>query len=133
MTSNPVIVVAALIEQAGRFLLTRRIAGTHLEGTWEFPGGKCHPGESHGQALCRELSEELGVRTAVGEKVFEVAHAYPDRTVELHFYACRVSGTPTPLLGQEMRWVSRRELATLEFPPADAELIRRLTADPNCV
>lgn len=123
-----IVVVAAVVERAGRFLVTLRPRGTHLEGHWEFPGGKCEPGETHDAALVREMQEELGVVSEVGDLVFAVTHEYPGRIVELHFYACRVVGEPTPMYGQQMRWVTRPELAGLPFPEADAGLIARLIA-----
>lgn len=123
-----IVVVAAVVERDGGFLLTLRPRGTHLEGHWEFPGGKCEPGETHAEALAREMREELDVATRVGPRVHAVTHAYPGRTVELHFYACELLGEPTPMLGQQMRWVPRAELASLPFPEADADLITRLTA-----
>jgi mutator protein MutT len=122
-----IVVTAAVIEHDGRLLVTRRPKGVHLEGYWEFPGGKCDAGESLAACLARELREELDVEARVGEEVFTTAHAYADRRVELHFFRCELHGQPRPLLGQEMRWVPRHELATLEFPPADDELIHRLT------
>ena len=121
-----IVVTAAVIEHDGRLLVTRRPKGVHLEGYWEFPGGKCDAGESLAACLARELREELDVEARVGEEVFTTAHAYADRRVELHFFRCELRGQPRPLLGQEMRWVPRHELATLEFPPADDELIHRL-------
>ena len=121
-------VVAAVIERDDAFLLTRRPAGVHLAGMWEFPGGKIDESETHHQALCREMREELDVGVEVGDLIFDVAHAYDDRTVALYFYRCTLLGTPRPMLGQEMRWVPRQELATLGFPPADLDLIRLLTA-----
>jgi 8-oxo-dGTP diphosphatase len=128
MNASPsvIIVVAAVIERDGLFLVTRRQAGSHLEGYWEFPGGKCHPGEAQKQALRREIQEELDVEIVDPRKVLETRHAYPDRVVELHFYRCSLAGTPRPLLGQELLWVSRGDLETLKFPPADAELIAKL-------
>jgi mutator protein MutT len=121
-----VVVAAAVIERGGAFLITRRPEGVHLEGCWEFPGGKCEPGESHTACLKREILEELGAGLRIGPEIFAVEHAYPGRVVELHFFACKLAGEPTPLLGQEMRWVRREDLHTLDFPPADAELIERL-------
>jgi 8-oxo-dGTP diphosphatase len=118
-----VVVTAAVVERDGRFLLTRRLAGTHLAGRWEFPGGKCEPGEAHGAALVRELREELAVDIDVGPLLLSTTHAYPERTVELHVYAARLRGAPVPQLGQEMRWVERAQLHALEFPDADAALI----------
>jgi len=123
-----VIVVAAVVEQDGRFLVTRRQKGVHLEGLWEFPGGKVDAGERHEDALVREMREELDTGVDVGQVVFSITHHYDERSVTLFFYACRLTGTPTPLLGQEMRWVTRAELRSLEFPPADEELIRLLSA-----
>lgn len=120
-------VVAAVIEDDDRFLLTRRQAGVHLAGLWEFPGGKLDPGETGRGALARELREELDVDVEVGERMFQTRHAYADRTVELSFYRCSLKSAPQPLLGQEMRWVPRAELALLGFPPADTELIAMLT------
>ena len=121
------IVVAAVIEANEQFLLTRRQAGVHLAGMWEFPGGKIDRDEPHAAALRRELREELDVEVDVGERMYRTVHAYDDRTVELHFYRCGLKGEPRPLLGQQMRWVPRGELATLGFPPADTELIQMLT------
>jgi 8-oxo-dGTP diphosphatase len=123
----PIIVVAAVIERDDAFLLTLRPAGTHLEGHWEFPGGKCHPHETHVEALRRELHEELDIAADVGELVYSVTHAYPDTTVELHFYRCEFDGMPKPMIGQQVRWVPRQELARLPFPDADAQLIRVLS------
>jgi 8-oxo-dGTP diphosphatase len=120
-------VVAAVIERDDYFFLTRRHAGTHLEGLWEFPGGKVDPGESHADALRREIREELDAEVDVQDPVFEITHDYPDRTVALYFYRCSLRGMPRALLGQEMRWVARRELRSLGFPPADAELVTLLS------
>ena len=122
-----VVVTAAVIEHEERFFLTRRQHGVHLEGYWEFPGGKCESNEDYATCLARELREELDVDARVGTEVFATTHAYPDRVVELHFLRCELFGDPVPQFGQEMRWVPRAELATLEFPPADTELIQLLT------
>lgn len=120
------IVVAAVIEEANRFLLTRRPPGVHLAGLWEFPGGKIDPAETHAAALNREIKEELDAGVAVGDLVLQTTHEYSDRNIALYFYRCTLIGTPRPLLGQEMRWVPRGELAALGFPPADEALITLL-------
>jgi 8-oxo-dGTP diphosphatase len=124
-----VVVVAAVIERDDAFLLTLRPDGTHLEGHWEFPGGKVHPMETHSEALRRELHEELDIVVDVGARVHQVTHAYPEKVVELHFYACRFEGEPKPMMGQSMRWVPRAELGALAFPDADRDLIAQLTFD----
>jgi mutator protein MutT len=123
-----IIVLAAIVERDGHLLVTRRIDGTHLAGLWEFPGGKCEAGETHEACLAREIMEELGVAAVVGAEVLVTEHTYAERTVRLHFRRCEIAGTPRALLGQQMQWVRREDLRTLEFPEADAALIARLTA-----
>lgn len=122
-----VVVAAAVVERDGEYLVTRRVDGTHLAGFWEFPGGKCDPGETLARCLEREMLEELGCETVVADELLSVTHTYADRAVELHFFRCTVRQDPRPLLGQEIRWVARDTLRTLDFPPADDELIRLLT------
>jgi mutator protein MutT len=121
------VVVAAVIEREDRFLVTRRQHGVHLAGFWEFPGGKVADGESHAAALRREIHEELDVEIVVRDLVLETSHEYPERVVTLFFYRCELIGIPRPMIGQEMAWVQRSELPSLSFPPADDELIRKLT------
>jgi len=118
-----IFVVAAVIERNGRFLVGRRLKDTHLAGYWEFPGGKVHDGETHEEALRREITEELNAGVSNIRPIHHTAHSYPERTIELHFFRCELSGEPHPMLGQELRWVARGEFAALAFPPADAELI----------
>jgi 8-oxo-dGTP diphosphatase len=126
-----VAVVAAVIEHGGRFLLTRRQDGVHLAGLWEFPGGKIGTGESHADALRREIVEELNSDVLVHDLVLETTHTYPDRTVTLFFYRCDLLGVATPMIGQEMEWVPKAKLAGLTFPPADGELIKKLTGEAH--
>ena len=97
-------------------LVTRRQKGVHLEGYWEFPGGKCDAGESLAACLARELREELAVDARVGEEIFTTTHTYPDRRVELHFLRCELHGEPLPQLGQEMRWVAARRAGDAGVP-----------------
>jgi len=130
MTRPRLVVLAAVIERDGRFLMTRRIEGTHLAGTWEFPGGKCEPGETHETCLSRELLEELGTRIAIGDEILAVEHAYPERTVRLHFRRATLLDDPVPQMGQQMRWVSRADLRTLDLPPADQGLVDLLSQSP---
>jgi 8-oxo-dGTP diphosphatase len=125
------VVTAAVIERDDAFLVTRRQQGVHLEGYWEFPGGKCETGESHADCLARELREELAVAVTVGAEILTTTHVYPERSVELHFMRCELRGEPVPQQGQAMRWVARAELKTLAFPPADEELIRMLSPYSN--
>src|SRR5262249_4722608 len=120
-------VTAAVIERAGRFLVTRRDPAKHLGGLWEFPGGKREHGESLEACLEREIREELGIQARVGARIALVPWTYPERRVPLHFFRCGIASEPiTPREGQPYRWVTRTELAALPTPPADAELIARL-------
>ena len=123
----PLIVTAAVIERDGHFFMTRRLEDTHLAGMREFPGGKCGTDESLVASLERELMEELGSRSIVGKEIFTVEHAYPERTVRLHFFATTLLDEPQPLLGQEMCWVSREELRELQLPEADRGLVELLS------
>jgi len=120
-------VAAVIRSDDGRFLLTRRLAGSHLGGLWEFPGGAVEAGETPEQALCRELAEELGVTAAVGDPVTFAFHRDDERDVLLLFYRAAVTGgTPEGVLGQEIGWFEAGELGRLETPPADAALVAML-------
>jgi mutator protein MutT len=123
-------VAAALIQdEAGRYLITQRRRGSHLEGLWEFPGGKREAGESPEVALARELTEELSASFRVGELAETIRWEYPDRIVVLNFYRCRhESGTIEPRESQSMAWVAPERLDEFPFPPADRQMISRLRA-----
>jgi 8-oxo-dGTP diphosphatase len=121
-------VVAAVIEEHGRYLVTERPAGVHLAGLWEFPGGKIDGTESHAEALRREIREELAADVEVLELLFDTRHDYGDRGIALFFYRCRLQTRPQPQLGQRMAWVAGADLPALGFPPADETLIRRLAS-----
>ena len=122
-------VVAAIVWRDGKILITRRLDHAHLAGLWEFPGGKVEAGESLEGALLREIREELGVEIATGPEVFTIEHDYPTKSVRLHFFNCTViRGEPQPLDVSDLRWIRPAQLGEFEFPPADAELIKRLIA-----
>lgn len=122
-------VAAGLIGREGRYLIARRKPGAHLGGLWEFPGGKREPHESLEDCLRRELREELGIGISHPVRFHALRHAYPDKTVELHFFLCAIEeGTPQALGCEELRWVTAQDLLALEFPEADRpviELLRR--------
>jgi mutator protein MutT len=122
-------VVAAVIERSGRILITRRPAGAHLAGLWEFPGGKREPGELPVTALEREILEELGARVTVGDVIETVEWRYPEKRVRISFFRCALDGEPAPPEALEMAWVAPGELSRYEFPAADAALIARLRRD----
>jgi 8-oxo-dGTP diphosphatase len=121
----------AVIEDAeGRVLVSRRRAGGHLGGLFEFPGGKVEAGESPEAACRRECREELGVEVAVlGPALPRFTHPYAGRTVALHFLRCALRpGSPAPraLAAEEVRWVARADLPSLAWPEANREIVRRL-------
>jgi 8-oxo-dGTP diphosphatase len=126
-----ILVVAAVIVENGRVLLSQRRAGQHLAGSWEFPGGKVEPGEDPRAALARELVEELGVEADVGEPLEVTSHAYPSKDVLLIFFrAARRPGSAEPraLEVAAVRWSAGGELRDEEFPPADVAVLRKVRA-----
>jgi 8-oxo-dGTP diphosphatase len=129
--SREIRVVAALIETApGRFLVQQRLPGKSRALLWEFPGGKVEPGETDAEALVREAREELGVALEVGEERFQVRHAYPDLTVDLHLYTARIrQGTPGPLGAHALRSATPEEMLAMPFCEADLPLLRSLASE----
>ncbi len=127
MSAKVIEVSAGLVFRAGQLLITQRHAAAHLGGLWEFPGGKREPHETFEQCLVRELREELGIEVRVGALFDSVTHAYPERTVLLKFFRCElVAGEPQPLDCAAVKWVTANELATHDFPAADAGLLHKL-------
>jgi mutator protein MutT len=118
----------AVIERGGRYLISRRRAGDHLGGYWEFPGGKRRAGESWEQCIRREVREELGVTIRPLRRLSPLRFRYPDRTVRLEVFRCElVDGTPQPLGCAAVRWAGASQLRRLRFPPADRPLTRWLS------
>jgi 8-oxo-dGTP diphosphatase len=117
-------VVCAIIENDDRFLIARRPAGRHLERKWEFPGGKAEQGESEHDALRRELMEELGVSVEIIERLTPVEHSYPDLSLRLIPFRCRIiEGTPVACDHEELRWIGIDEACDYDFPAADAPVL----------
>jgi 8-oxo-dGTP diphosphatase len=123
-------VVAALIEQDGRFLLSRRRPDQSLPDCWEFPGGKVEPGEAPAAALARELREELGCEAAV-DGIYEVVfHAYDAFDLYMLVYRCRITGgTPEARQVAAVAWFRAGEIPGLKLPPADYPLAERLARE----
>ena len=120
-----VIVVAGLVIEQGKILVTQRKEGSHQGLLWEFPGGKVEEGEEPRRALQREFREELGIEVEVG-KIFEaVYHTYPEYPILLLVHHCRIEhGTPKVLGCHDLRWVDPSNIEALAMPPAD-DVIRK--------
>jgi mutator protein MutT len=120
-------VTAGLIWKNGRLLISRRAKGTHLEGFWEFPGGKQEAGEDLNECLEREIGEELGIEARVDGPLLTVDHEYADKRISLHVFNCTwIRGEPMALQCQEIQWVAWHELSELTFPPPDRKVIEIL-------
>lgn len=121
------LVAAALIRRGGRILITKRPAGSHLSGSWEFPGGKREDGETLEECLEREIREELGVTVRAERLLRRVDHEYEAFSISLHLFLCsEPEGEPTPLGCESLAWVRPEDLDRYPMPPADEELVRRL-------
>ena len=128
----PIEVAAALIFASERLLIAQRPPGVHLEGLWEFPGGKRELGETYEACLLREIREELGCEVLVGSMLHGAEHAYPEKCVRIRFFQCQVvSGIPKPLECAALRWVSQDSLGQFQFPEADQALIDLLNMHPE--
>ena len=116
----------ALIDKDSRILIAKRPNGKSMSGLWEFPGGKVEPGETPEQALVRELSEELGIKTwnsCLAPLTF-ASHAYDKCHLLMPLFVCRKwEGIVFPKEKQELKWVYSRELKNYPMPPADIPLI----------
>jgi 8-oxo-dGTP diphosphatase len=124
---RPIRVVAAVIAQAGKYLITQRRATAVLPLLWEFPGGRVEAGESDADALRREVMHRLGVDVAVGSLISFVSHPYERYTVDLHLYECRiVSGQPTEQNVRAWKWVTSAEFDQYSFTPADEASMSKL-------
>jgi 8-oxo-dGTP diphosphatase len=121
-------VVAAIIEREGRILICRRTSHQSHPLKWEFPGGKVEAGETPGEALARELEEELGIQDAVGEEITRYEYCYPGKhPIELIFLrVVRFSGEPRNLIFHEMRWETPERLKAFDFVDGDRDFLRTL-------
>lgn len=121
------VAAAALVDEGGRVLLARRHPAAHQGGLWEFPGGKCEPGEPVEQALVRELREELGIEAQDFRPLIRIPHDYGDRRVTLHIYrVTRWQGQPRAQEDQPLVWVAPSHLNDYPMPAADRPVVTAL-------
>jgi 8-oxo-dGTP diphosphatase len=127
MQPHTIRVVAAMIEDRGRYLITQRRPTAVLPSLWEFPGGRVEEGETDEQALAREVLYRLGVSVEVGQLVSFVRHPYERYTIELHLYECKLaSGQPSKLNVFDFAWVQSDEFEHYPFTPADELSVAKL-------
>jgi 8-oxo-dGTP diphosphatase len=123
------LVVAALIREGNRILMSRRRRDQPMPGLWEFPGGKIERGESPVVALAREVREELGCEIEVGRIHEVVFHDYADFDLYMLVYTASISrGVPSAVDVAEVAWIDRARLPDLDLLPADYPLARALAA-----
>lgn len=115
-----------IIREDGKYVVGVRATTTALPGFAEFPGGKREGEEAIEETVRRECLEETGLEVDVVQLFSLTTFDYPHSNLELHFYLCRPkSGSRSDLAGN-FRWVEKWELAALQFPPANAEVLQRL-------
>lgn len=128
------VAVGVIRDARGRILITKRAAHLHQGGLWEFPGGKCEPGERVEDALIRELQEELAITPTLFRPLIEIRHDYVDKRVLLDvWWVLAFDGEPQAKEQQPMRWVSIAELSTLPFPEANQAIIDAVLAEQSVV
>ena len=119
-------VVAAIIQRDGAYFTPQRGYG-EFEGMWEFPGGKIEPGESSEDALKREIQEELGIDITIDEFLCTTNYDYPSFHLTMHCYICCIKEGEVELREHKAaRWLRSEELGSVEWLPADKDVISRL-------
>jgi len=120
-------VTAAILKRGDKYFIAKRKEGKHLAGMWEFPGGKLENNETREECLDRELYEEFGIKTNVRDLVSESTHEYDGIIVHLIAYNVEyISGEFKPIDHDEIAWVSRDEMNSYNFAPADLPIIEAL-------
>lgn len=120
-------VAVGVIMNNGHIFLTKRHQEAHQGGKWEFPGGKVEVGESVAQALSRELKEEVSIDVLACQPFMEISHDYGDKQVKLDIFVVdQFIGEPKAQEGNEQQWCSIKDLALLDFPAANAEIVQKL-------
>lgn len=118
------VVAGVLRNNVGEILITQRLPHAHQGGKWEFPGGKLEPNEEPGQALRRELEEELGIHVQSIEPRIQIRHDYQDKRVFLDVYdVTSYNGQPRGRENQALRWLKLTELDQFEYPAANYPVI----------
>jgi len=128
------VVAAAIRDDRGRLLLQQRPEGKQHAGLWEFPGGKVEQGETHAEALIREIAEELDLvldPTALGllGEAREAAVSHERQIVLFLYSAPGWAGVACGMEGQECGWFTPEQAVGLPLPPMDRHLLGLLAFD----
>ena len=119
-----------ILNDRKEILLTERISTDKIFSGWEFPGGKLEKDENAEQALIRELKEELNVLVKVESYCLDVIHHYPNISVNLTAFYCRiVSGEPNLIVHNGLKWVKYNELLSYQLLPADIPIAKKIIED----
>ena len=119
-------VVAAVICSEHKIFATARGCG-EFKGQWEFPGGKIEPGETPQEALIREIKEELDVKIEVGDLIDTIEYDYPSFHLNMDCFWCNITeGEITLKEAENAHWLSKDELYSVDWLPADIELIEKI-------
>lgn len=119
-------VVAAILHKDGAFFATQRGYG-EFEGLWEFPGGKIEAGESPEYALKREIQEELSVDINIKDLICTTEYDYPSFHLTMHCYLCQITSGKIELCEHKSaRWLTFETLNSVEWLPADKEVVEKL-------
>ena len=119
-------VVAAIIREGDRVFATQRGYGK-WSGWWEFPGGKVQAGESHEDALVREIKEELDAGIVIDRFYTTIDYDYPDFHLTMHCYFCHLAdGHYTLKEHTDARWLTADTINTVQWLPADEDLVAEL-------
>ena len=119
-------VVAAVIRNGDKVFATARGYGEY-KGWWEFPGGKIEEGETPQQALAREIREELSAEIRVGDYIKTIEYDYPTFHLSMDcFWAGVISGELILKEAEAARWLTKDELDSVHWLPADLELVKTL-------
>lgn len=120
-------VVAAVLIMDNRVFCAQRKDSGETAKKWEFPGGKIEAGETPQQALAREIFEELSTKIAVGDFITTVNHQYNTFAITMHAYQCEIlEGNLTISEHLDSRWLTREELASVDWAPADLPIVERV-------